>query len=151
MLKVFAGSLILLSIASLAIGAELYIPRQVDGQIVTHQPDLSPNPKPEPLRAMISQKNILGLQRAQPYGLPVSKFGYPLIAGVQDIDTINVLVLKVEFEPEDPDDPTTTGNGTFDLRTQAEFIADEGHDFDPAPHNSVYFNAHMEFRIINCA
>ena len=133
---------ILITMASTLMGATMHVPNRVDGRIVTH-PSESKS-KPEPLRSMVSQKNLLGLERETPYSLPVNRYGYPMIAGVQAVDTVNVLVLRVEFEPEYPDDPTTTGNGTFDLRSDSAFVEQEGHDFDPAPHNKAYFDSHME-------
>jgi M6 family metalloprotease-like protein len=101
------------------------------------------NPKPEPLRSMVSAKNLLGLDRDTPFGLPREKWGGPLAQSSQT-DTIRVLALKIEFQTESPDDPTTTGNGNFDLRTYDQFVQEEGHYFDPAPHNTAYFSAHMQ-------
>lgn len=99
-----------------------------------------PKPKPEPLRSMVSQRNLLGIERETPFGLPK--------AGSFSLDTqsdsIHILVLKIEFQTENPDDPTTTGNGNFDMRTYDQFLQDEGHYFDPAPHNSAYFSAHIQ-------
>ena len=57
---------------------------------------------------------------------------------------IRVLAIRVNFKKEVPDDPQTTGYGTFDMRTKAEFKAQEGHLIDPAPHNQSYFLKHME-------
>lgn len=142
MLRNLAVFIILILIPCLSPGADIYIPRQADGKIITHQ--MEANPKPNSLRSMISRKNLLGLERDKPFGLPKSKHGLPIIAGIQEIDTVNVLVLRVEFQPEEPDDPSTTGNGTFDLRTFQEFYDSAGHEFDPAPHNKSYFAAHME-------
>jgi M6 family metalloprotease-like protein len=110
---------------------------------INHQPNpdlFMQRPKPEPLRSMVSQKNLLGLERETPYGLP--KAGS--LALETQSDSIHILVLKVEFQAENPDDPTTTGNGHFDMRTYDQFLQDEGHYFDPAPHNSAYFSAHIQ-------
>ena len=134
--------LILLTASAFAGNTKIYVPRTEDGRIIGHE--MQTNPKPEAMRSMVSRKNLLGLDRDKPFGLPKSKNGVPMLASVQDVDTIHVLVLRVEFQTEDPDDPTTTGNGNFDLRPQEEFVAEEGHDFDPAPHNAAYFNMHME-------
>jgi M6 family metalloprotease-like protein len=59
-------------------------------------------------------------------------------------DTIRILALKVEFQTETPDNGRTTGNGNFDLRTYEEFVSQEGHYIDPAPHGSAYFNSHLD-------
>ncbi len=142
MLKNFASLVILIALAGVLFGADLYIPKQQDGKIIGH--DLGVNEKPEAIRSMISRKNLLGLEREKPYGLPVKKHGKPITADIQDVDILNILILRVEFETEDPDDPTTTGNGNFDLRSLEDFFAEEGHEFDPAPHNKSYFNSHME-------
>ncbi len=91
----------------------------------------------------ISQKNILGLDRPTPFSLPTGKRGLPLSLAVLE-DTVKVLVLKIEFQPEIPDDPKTTGIGTFDMRSYDEFVAQEHHYIDPAPHGTAYFNSHME-------
>jgi M6 family metalloprotease-like protein len=91
----------------------------------------------------VSQKNLLGLDRPTPFSLPTSKHGKPIVEALAS-DTLRVLVLKVEFQQEIPDYDSTTGNGLFDMRSQADFYAEEGHDIDSAPHNSAYFNSHME-------
>ena len=145
MRRYLATFVIVVSLAVTVFGADLYIPKQQNGKIITHEAELKP--KPDPIRTMISQKNLLGLERDKPYGLPVKKHGKPIppvTADVQVPDIINVLVLRIEFLTEEPDDPTTTGNGNFDLRSFEDFVAEEGHEFDPAPHNRAYFNAHME-------
>ncbi|MCP4583993.1 MAG: T9SS type A sorting domain-containing protein [candidate division Zixibacteria bacterium] len=135
------GLIIVLTLSASAGQTTLYIPQQSDGEIVTHSIEIPP--KPEALRSMTSQKNLLGLERDKPFGLPKSKSGLPMTADTQ-ADTLNVLVLRVEFRTEDPDDGTTTGNGNFDLRTLEEFRDSSNHEFDPAPHNKSYFSAHME-------
>jgi M6 family metalloprotease-like protein len=94
-------------------------------------------------KSQVSEKNLLGLERPAPMALPESKFGVPLALSTM-IDTINVLALKIEFQRETPDDPNTTGDGTLDMRSYDQFLADEGHYIDPAPHNTSYFNSHME-------
>lgn len=94
-------------------------------------------------RSQSSRKNLLGLDRLTPFSLPVGKRGRPLACAAME-DTIKVLALKIEFQPEVPDDPTTTGNGTLDLRSYDQFVQEEGHFIDPAPHNNAYFNSQME-------
>jgi len=141
MFRIVSGLIILFSISALAGPTKMYVPRQSDGQIIT-QP-VETQSRPEALKSMVSHKNILNLERDKPYSLPKSKNGLPVTAATQ-ADTLKVLVLKVEFQTEDPDDPTTTGDGNFDLRTLDEFRTAEGHEFDPAPHNNAYFDAQME-------
>jgi hypothetical protein len=60
-------------------------------------------------------------------------------------DTINVLVLRYNFQFEDIDDPGTTGRGVMDLSPfdSIALIESVGHIIDPPPHNSNYFNSHM--------
>ena len=94
-------------------------------------------------RSQVSGKNLLGLERPAPMALPEAKFGVPLALSTV-IDTLNILGLKIEFQKENPDDPNTTGDGTFDLRSYDQFVAEEGHYIDPSPHNSSYFSSHME-------
>jgi len=132
--------ILLLSIAAFAERSAVFELPMVNGKVVLHTRDVQQ--KPEALRSMVSRKNLLGLDRDTPFGLPRSKGGQPISLSTQE-DTLKVLVLKVEFQTEVPDDPTTTGNGNFDLRTYEEFVAEEDHEFDPAPHNTSYFSAHM--------
>ena len=91
----------------------------------------------------VSRRNLLGLERPTPFSLPTAKRGVPLGEALLE-DTIRVLALKVEFQTETPDNNKTTGNGNFDMRTFEEFQAQEGHYIDPAPHNSAYFNSHLD-------
>jgi M6 family metalloprotease-like protein len=58
--------------------------------------------------------------------------------------TIRILAIRVQFKEELPDDPATTGDGWFDLRSYEEFYQEEKHIIDPAPHNRAYFEAHLE-------
>jgi M6 family metalloprotease-like protein len=92
----------------------------------------------------VSKKNLLGLDRPTPFSLPTGKNGVPLALISVAMDTLNVLALKVEFQREVPDNPKTTGDGTFDLRDFDQFLAEEGHYIDPTPHTSSYFHSHME-------
>ncbi len=52
-------------------------------------------------------------------------------------DTVHVLVLRVQFQPDN--DSRTSGNGQFDLTTSNERI------IDAPPHDSAYFADHMTF------
>lgn len=60
-------------------------------------------------------------------------------------DTINVLILRYNFQFEDVDDQNTTGRGTMDLSPfdSVTLIETVGHIIDPPPHNSAYFNSHL--------
>ncbi|MGB2770416.1 MAG: FG-GAP-like repeat-containing protein [Candidatus Zixiibacteriota bacterium] len=86
----------------------------------------------------VSQKNLLGLERETPYSLPrLSKLT------VSPAKSLKILGIRVEFEEEVPDDPRTTGNGLFDMRSQDDFFAQEGHLIDPSPHHNRYFETHI--------
>jgi M6 family metalloprotease-like protein len=84
-----------------------------------------------------SDRNLLGLEHTGKYMLPKQALS------ADQPRTIRVLAIKVNFKKEVPDDPLSTGNGNFDLRTKQQFEADEGHLIDATPHNSDYFNAHL--------
>lgn len=84
-----------------------------------------------------ARENLLGLKRDTPFALP--KAAIPQGA----VDTITILAIRVDFTYEDPDDPATTGQGVFDLRDTATFLAQEGYALDPAPHNRHYFETHL--------
>lgn len=57
-----------------------------------------------------------------------------------------VLALRVSFPKETPDNPTTTGDGTFDLRREADpkDYAGYTHPYDIPPHDHQYFEWHLE-------
>ncbi len=100
--------------------------------------------KPEPVakpgfKSAISTKNLLKLSRPNLSALPFAK---PSTAAA--VETLKILALRVEFQKEIPDDPTTTGSGVFDRRTPQEFLTQEGHLVDPAPHNKKYFESHIQ-------
>jgi len=86
----------------------------------------------------ISQKNLLGLQRKSLFSLPE-----PSSISAQPV-TIRILAVRVAFLQEIPDDPTTTGDGTFDFRPDSVFFAQEGHQIDPSPHNKEYSESHLQ-------
>ncbi len=56
----------------------------------------------------------------------------------------NILALRVEFPEEEPDDPTTTGDGTFDLRSFEEALPSYEFPYDTPPHNRQYFEWHLQ-------
>jgi len=63
----------------------------------------------------------------------------PALAG-----TLRVLAIRVSFPQETPDDETTSGDGTFDLRTPVESLPDYRFPFDTPPHDRAYFEAHLQ-------
>ena len=65
--------------------------------------------------------------------------------------TIRVLALRVEFQKEVPDDPLTTGDGTFNLegngKPRVKEVCNGDTIYNPyydPPHDWVYFNRQME-------
>jgi len=90
-------------------------------------------------RSAVSTKNLLKLSRSAPHALPFAK-----LSTAAAVETLKILALRVEFQKETPDDPTTTGLGVFDRRTQQEFLTQEGHLVDPAPHGKKYFESHIQ-------
>ncbi|MFQ5606879.1 MAG: hypothetical protein ACE5GA_02950, partial [Candidatus Zixiibacteriota bacterium] len=79
----------------------------------------------------------LNLPRQSPWSLPQRT-----LAGGQKA-ALNVLVLRVDFQLESPDNPLTTGVGKMDFRSLQEFTAQYGHEIDPTPHDSAFYNQHM--------
>ncbi len=57
--------------------------------------------------------------------------------------TRRVLAIRVSFPQEIPDEETTSGDGTFDLRTYEDAVPDYRFPFDTPPHNRSYFSAHF--------
>lgn len=57
--------------------------------------------------------------------------------------SIRILVLRVDFQLESPDNPLTTGVGKMDFRSFDEFFTEFQHEIDPTPHDSAFFNQHM--------
>lgn len=84
-----------------------------------------------------STRNLLGLRREAVHQ-PGTR-----AAGAQIPFTLRVVAVRVEFPLESPDDPTTTGNGRFDLRDTAAYREANAHNFDSAPHNKRYFETHL--------
>ena len=85
----------------------------------------------EPWQPMVSDRNVLDLERSAPWA-------FPRPSRDRSVDTIRVCVIRIEFEPDST--PRTTGNGTFDYSP----IEEAEHPFDPAPHDRAYFESHME-------
>ncbi len=68
----------------------------------------------------------------------IALFVQPIIAD----PTYRVLAVRVSFPPEDPDNETTSGNGTFNLSTVES--PDRIYPFDAPPHDRAYFEAHLQ-------
>ncbi len=56
----------------------------------------------------------------------------------------DILAIRVDFVYEDPDDPTTTGRGLFDLRSPNDARASYRKPYDTPPHNRDYFELHLQ-------
>jgi len=65
-------------------------------------------------------------------------------AEAQAVDTYRILALRISFPQESPDEETTSGDGTFDLRTFAEVQDSLVYPYDMPPHNRTYFEAHLQ-------
>lgn len=59
-------------------------------------------------------------------------------------DVHRILALRVSFPPEIPDNPTTSGNGAFDVRAFADARDSLAYPFDAPPHDRAYFEAHLQ-------
>ena len=55
-----------------------------------------------------------------------------------------ILALRVDFPLEEPDEPTTTGRGKFDLRHFREARPGYLAPYDTPPHDSTYFANHLQ-------
>ena len=66
------------------------------------------------------------------------------VVAAQQLETRRILVLRVSFPQETPYNETTSGDGTFDLRTFEEARPDYRFPFDIPPHNRSYFTAHFQ-------
>ena len=70
---------------------------------------------------------------------------WSIVAGdVLAADRWRILALRVEFPKEEPDHPTTTGDGTFDLRSFEEARETYVLPYDTPPHDRRYFEFHLE-------
>jgi M6 family metalloprotease-like protein len=87
----------------------------------------------------VSRRNLLQLERETPFSLP--RLFKPTLMLTK---TLRILAIRVEFQEEVPDDPQTTGNGLFDMRTSDDFLKQEGHLIDPSPHDTLFFAKHIE-------
>jgi M6 family metalloprotease-like protein len=59
-------------------------------------------------------------------------------------ETRRILVIRVSFPQETPDNETTSGDGKFDLRTYEEAVSEYRFPFDTPPHDRTYFAAHFQ-------
>ena len=55
-----------------------------------------------------------------------------------------VLALRVDFPAETPDEASTSGQGGFDLRPQAEALPQYLAPFDTPPHDRAYFERQLQ-------
>jgi M6 family metalloprotease-like protein len=97
------------------------------------------------LASPVTPRPLKGVTREHPWSLP------RIAAGVTVADTLNVLVLRYNFQYESVDDPNTTGRGRMDFSRPLANPTDStayynsvGHWIDPPPHNADYFDAHMK-------
>ncbi len=66
---------------------------------------------------------------------------------IYSADTWRILAVRVSFPTEDPDNETTSGNGTFNLSDDEENHELNEHriyPFDAPPHDRTYFEAHLQ-------
>lgn len=57
-------------------------------------------------------------------------------------DTLTIVAVRVEFQQDD--NRLTTGNGTFNT-DNLSYLDDPGITIDPLPHNTQYFESHLQF------
>ena len=67
---------------------------------------------------------------------PLLRDHEPYVYRAGRVDTLRIIALRVEFQPDTIAE--TTGDGTFDLSTPAEPT------IDPPPHNKSYFSAQLQ-------
>ena len=85
-----------------------------------------------------------GLSRKSRWSLPDQALSAAFL------DTINILVLRFNFQSETTDNPNTTGRGRINIidpfatpADSAAYYDSVGHLTDPPPHDSLYFDAHL--------
>ncbi len=95
------------------------------------------------LRPQVPDKLAHQLRRARPWSLPEAALA------PNQTDTLNILVLRFNFQFETVDDPNTTGRGIMNVsrlltvKDSTDYYDSVGHWIDPPPHNVAYYNAHM--------
>ncbi|MBD3169847.1 MAG: hypothetical protein GF307_10220 [candidate division Zixibacteria bacterium] len=124
---------------------EVLVPKRTLHPDSIDYPDAGKVERPK-FKSDASRRNILGLERPYPGALPTLRKGMPveMFLETQQVDTLEVLGFRVEFQKEEPDNPLTTGNGEFDMRDTLTFMREEGHNIDITPHDANYFAAHLE-------
>lgn len=65
-------------------------------------------------------------------------------ARLADPQTWRILALRVEYPTENPDEPTTSGTGSFDLRPLSEALPDYALPYDTPPHDRLFYEHHLE-------
>ena len=66
-------------------------------------------------------------------------FSLLLSAATAADDDWRILALRVDFPRENPDEPTTTGVGAFDMRSAEDYAL----PYDLPPHDRAYFERHL--------
>ena len=55
-----------------------------------------------------------------------------------------ILALRVDYPLEEPDEPTTSGRGRFDLRSLADALSDYQLPYDTPPHDRAHYERHLQ-------
>ena len=69
--------------------------------------------------------------------------GRALAQSSDDPQIWRVVVLRVDFPLEEPDELTTSGTGQFDLRSLTEALPDYESPYDTPPHDRAFYEAHL--------
>ena len=87
-----------------------------------------------------------GLRQALSILVAVASTAHGTRLGVVDAvaDTCRILAIRVEFPVEDPDEPTTTGTGRFDLRSLSGALPDYTFPYDTPPHDRTFYEHHLQ-------
>lgn len=83
----------------------------------------------------VSQKNLLGLQRDLPYGLPKKTKTFT------NADTIYIVAFRVQFR----EDSATVTTGTGEFSSDTDYYSGDAYKYDKKPHHREYFLQHLEF------
>ncbi|MEA2031151.1 MAG: hypothetical protein U9N55_06115 [candidate division Zixibacteria bacterium] len=136
--KIAMVAILLVATASVAAGDKVYpiITRKAVPTVTGENPVLRRCLTPETVHSI-----DLGLQRKTPWSLPSQALD------ASAVETIRILVLRFNFQKEEPDDPNTTGLGEINISNpedSAAYYDSVGHWIDPPPHNKAYFDAHLQ-------